>query len=213
MNKIVIVGSAGLGKEVKSILDAINAQSPTWELVGFYDDACSEPYEVTGGIRCLGVVNDIKDQQPPETSIVFGIAERNIVKTILENFSDRNYRYPNIIHPTVEICVGATVGIGNVFAYQTFISNDVSIGNFNFLNTFAAIGHDVTIGDFNAFNPRVQISGNVEIGSLNMFGMASAVVQNKTIGNKNIINSYSLLTKNIKDERKYFGIPARRIST
>jgi len=212
MKKIIIIGSAGLGKEIKSILDSINKRAPTWDLVGFYDDAFTKPYEVTDGINCLGVIDDIKDQQPDDISIVFGIADRFIVKSITEAFSGRGYHYPNIIHPTVEICNMTTMGKGNVMAFQSFISTDVKVGDFNFLNTFAAIGHDVVLGDFNALNPRVQISGNVLIGSLNMFGMSSAVVQNKIIGNKNIINSFSLLTKSIKDERKYFGIPARRIS-
>ena len=38
MEKIVIIGAGGFGREVKWLIDRINKTSGTWDLIGFIDD-------------------------------------------------------------------------------------------------------------------------------------------------------------------------------
>lgn len=213
MKDIVIIGAGGMGREIKDIVKAINNVKPVWNILGFYDDAYISSYIVSDNFRCLGTIEDLQSQKSKNINVVFGIADREVVSSIVEQLQDKNnFNFPNIIHPSVEINTPLTMGIGNVLAFGTFLSCDISIGNYNFLNTSVSFGHDVQIANFNAFMPRTQISGNVIIGSLNFFGMNSAVVQNKSIGSNNIVNAFTLLTKSIKNDRKYFGIPGRRIN-
>lgn len=212
MKDIVIIGASGSGKEVKDIINAINRVTPLWNILGFYDDDYIADYHVSESIYCLGTIRDLEKVDKKNLAVVAGIADREILSTIIKKLKDlEKFVFPNIIHPSVEVNSNVQMGEGNVFASGTFLSCDISIGDFNFLNTQVAFGHDVVIGDFNCFMPRTQISGNVTIKDLNFFGMNAAVVQNKEIGSNNIINAYTLLTKNINNNRKYFGIPGRRI--
>ena len=41
MERLVIVGCGGFGREVADVVDAINEIAPTFELLGFADDAPS----------------------------------------------------------------------------------------------------------------------------------------------------------------------------
>ncbi len=211
MKKIAIIGASGLGKEIWSIIHAINNVAPTWEIVGFYDDIFTEKFHVYQNTFCLGKVDTLLTTTEP-IDIVFAISDRKIVNKIVQKFhKNANLSFPNIIHPNNIINPIFSFGIGNVIAIETNISCDVAIGNFNFLNGGIGIGHDVTLGNFNSIMPRVQIAGNVDIGNFNTLGMGAAVLQGKSIGNNNEILSFTFLTKSIKDNRKYFGIPGKRI--
>jgi len=39
MQRVVIVGASGFGKEVAWVIERMNGVSPTFEIVGFCDDA------------------------------------------------------------------------------------------------------------------------------------------------------------------------------
>ncbi len=212
MKDIIIIGSGGYGKEVKTVIDAINKISPTWNVTAFYDDAFTGNVAIIDGINCLGTIDDLISLNHEDLNLVFGIADRNVVNNVVDKFKNNNtIKFPNIIHPTVEINSGVVLGKGNVIVFGCFLSCDVILGDFNFFNTFVSIGHDTIIGNFNCLMPRTQISGYTVIGNHNFFGMNSALLQNKKIGNNNIINSYTFLTKNITNDRKYFGVPGKRI--
>lgn len=212
MKKIVIIGASGLGKEIKTLIDDVNDVSPTWEIVGFYDDAFTKVVEVFQGVFCLGTVDMLVDAINSEISVVFAIANREAVYKNFEKLKTKEcFGFPNLFHPSIKLDRTLCCGKGNVIAFGTFLSCDITFGDFNFLNIFVGVGHDVEIGSFNCLMPRTQISGKVIIGNFNFFGMNSAIVQNKVMGNNNVINAYTLLTKSIKNDRKYFGIPGRKI--
>lgn len=212
MKDIVIIGAGGFGKEVKTIIDAINKISPVWNVKAFYDDAYVNNEDIIDEVKCIGTLDDLIKTKKGEISLVFGIADRDVVNTTVKKLEKINlFSFPNIIHPSVELNSGVVFGKGNVVAAGSIFSCDINIGDFNFFNTFMGVGHDAEVGNFNCFMPRVQISGGVKMGDFNFFGMNSSVIQNKTIENNNTINSYTLLTKNIKSDRKYFGIPGKRI--
>jgi hypothetical protein len=58
MKNIAIIGAGGFGREVKTILDAINVLNPVYNFLGFYDDGFekgdnSNGYPILGGIECV----------------------------------------------------------------------------------------------------------------------------------------------------------------
>ena len=212
MKDIVIIGAGGLGREILDIIKAINKLKPTWNVLGFYDDAFQTKKPISERTYCLGTIADLKILKNRNLAVAFGISNREVVQSMINQLQENiNFNYPNIIHPSVAQNSNINMGIGNVIGFSCFLSCDIQIGDFNFLNILVALGHDVKMGSFNALMPRTQISGNVVVGDFNFFGMNSAVVQNKSIGSHNTINAFTLLTKTIQNNRKYFGIPGRRI--
>lgn len=213
MNKVAIIGAGGLGREVKYLIDDINAVSLSKiELIGYYDDAISKGQVIVGTITCLGKIEDLL-HYTDDLGIVFGLGDTLIKKQILTIIEKNKFlNYPNIIHPNAHITKGVLFGKGNLIAYGCFLSCDVVIGDFNFMNTYCAVGHNTVIGNGNVFMPRVQISGDVIIGNENFWGMSASVLQGKKVGDENKINGYTFLTKSISNKRVYFGVPGKKIN-
>jgi len=208
MRKIAIYGAGGFGREVACLINKINEQSATWELVGFFDDGVpkgtrNEYGEILGGMDEL---NNYHEQ----LSLTIAIGNPKVVEKIVNKISSNKIEFPNIIAPDVVFLdeKNYSIGFGNIITTGCLISCNVHIGNFNIFNGFIPIGHDVKIGNFNAFMPSVNISGEVTIGERNFFGVGSTVLQQISIGNDTVVGANSLILKNTKDGMTYVGNPA-----
>ncbi len=208
VENIAIVGAGGFGREVSLLIDLINKVSPLFHKIGFYDDGITTGKKVAD-LKVLGKVEELNNSKT-NLSVIVAIGNPEILKSITMRLTNKFLFYPNIIFPGLKINEGRNqIGYGNIFT-EGFISTcDISIGNFNVFNTRVSIGHDVKIGSFNVFNPNTQISGEVSISDANFFGVNSCVLQGVAIGSNNLLGSCSLLTRRIKDGKKYFGVPAK----
>ena len=64
MKKLIIIGAGGFGREVKMLVDQINAVRPTYTFVGFYDDG-KEVGTLVNGFPVLGNVADLNAVNEP----------------------------------------------------------------------------------------------------------------------------------------------------
>ena len=209
MKDIAIYGVGGFGHEVACLVKLINKHSPTWNIVGFYDD---NP-EYRGKKNDYGIVLgglDELNHYEGELALVVAIGNPVIVKNIIDGITNTNIYFPNLFAPDVMLMDEnrLSIGRGNVICSKCWLSCNVRMGDFNILNVGTTIGHDVQIGNYNSVMPSVNISGEVIIGDGNFFGVASVVLQQKKIGNNTVIGANSLIIKNTKDGRTYMGNPA-----
>lgn len=72
MKDIAIYGFGGFGKEVACILTSINALSPTWNIIGFFDDGIPSGTENRYG-KVLGDIKTLNNY-PFQLSVVMAIA-------------------------------------------------------------------------------------------------------------------------------------------
>jgi sugar O-acyltransferase (sialic acid O-acetyltransferase NeuD family) len=210
MKDIVIVGSGGLAKEIKCLIDDINDRTPEWNLLGFIDNwGRQKGDEIIEGKAVIGTTDDLNAMNKEIYAIIaIGIPGR--IKDAAEKIVDPNVKFPNLIHPTAIVRSDVKIGFGNIITFSNLISCNVEIGNFNFFNIKCAVGHDTKIGSYNVFNPNAEISGNVIIGDGNFWGLNSSVLQGKRIGNNNTIGACTFVISAIQDNGSYFGIPAKR---
>lgn len=211
MKDIAIYGFGGFGREVATLINAINRIKQTWNLVGYIDDGVkigeSNRYgSVLGGI-------DVLNGMKTELNIVIAIANPKHIKSIVENVDNPFIQFPNIIAPNVNIFdkEAFTMGKGNLIFWGCRLSCDVEIGDFNLMNGAVSLGHDAKIGSFNVLSPSTRISGDCKVGNENFFGVQSVVLQGIEIGNNTKIGTMSVVMRNTKDNYLYFGNPAKRI--
>jgi len=210
MKDIAVYGAGGLGREVACIINRINKVSPTWNLIGFFDDdekswgTENEYGKVLGGSRMLNSWSSPID-------IAIAVGNPKSIKSIHENLTNGNIGFPNIIDPTFEIIDkdNCQIGEGNIIQRHSSISINVKIGNFNILNGNDSVGHDVVIGDNNVIMPAVKISGGVKIGNNNLLGVGSIVIQQLEIGDNITLAAGSVLMTKAKKEGVYLGVPAK----
>lgn len=211
MQKIAIYGAGGFGKEVACMLNLINENEPTWDLIGFFDDGKAKGLYISHFGPVLGNLYDLNAWK--ETlNIAFAIGSPIILHQLVTGITNPNILFPNIIHPNVFFAdiESLKIGSGNVIMRGCSLSCDVNIGNFNQFNSLSALAHDVKVGDFNVFMPLTRISGESSIGNQNFFGIGAVVLQCIKIGTNTRIGAGSYIMRNTKDGFLYFGNPARK---
>lgn len=211
MKQIAIYGAGGFGREVACLLNKINEEKPTWELVGFFDDGIEIGKEVSHFGKTLGGINELNDW-PTELSVAFTIGNPQVVEDLVSKVTNPNVQFPNIIAPTVYFSDPETfkIGRGNIIQKHCSFSCDVSIGDFNVMDGADVFGHDDVVGSFNTFMPAMRISGEVTIGNCNFFGVGSIILQQIKIGNSIRLGAGSVLMRKPKDGCLYMGNPAKK---
>ena len=209
MKDIAIFGAGGFGREIACIVNLINKTTPSWNLIGFFDDGIEKgSYNEYG--RILGGMGDLNSWSSP-LSLLVAIGNPNTLKAVIEKITNPLVSFPNLIAPNVSMIDvdSLKMGQGNIICSNSVISCNVRLGNFNLFNVFTQVGHDTMLGDYNIVMPSVNISGGIEIGDCNLFGVKSTILQYKKIGNNVTIAPGSVLSRNGKDGKVYLGNPAK----
>lgn len=212
MKDIAIYGAGGFGKEVACLIKRINEKTPTWNLIGFFDD---DP-KLTGQMishfgPCLGGM-EVLNNYPDELAVTMALGNSLLVKKLVGVIHNDNICFPNLIDITFfKVDPGTfSIGKGNIIQGLCSVSCDVAIGDFNVMNGSVDVGHDVSIGSYNTFMPAVRISGEVKIGEGNFFGINSIVLQQIKVGNHVRLGAGSVLMTKPKDSTLYLGVPAKK---
>ncbi len=181
---------------------------------------------VTLGSNCLIGHNTIIEQNVSigdNCSIGSNVIIRNTLidnnVTVLDNcvigkhgfgffpINKKNLRYPHIgiviIGENSEIGCGCTIDRGSM-------SNTV-IGKNSFLDNQIHIAHNVKIGDNSIIAGQVGIAGSSIIGNSVRIGGQAGISGHLTIGNNVEIAGGSGVIKDIKDNSKVMGYPAKNI--
>ena len=96
--QIAVFGAGGFGKEVVSIINKINEIKPTWEFIGFFDDALETGSDVSHFGKVLGNTKNL-NLWKDKLSIVFAIGDPFIIKKIVSKINNKLLSFPNLIHP------------------------------------------------------------------------------------------------------------------
>lgn len=212
MKQIAIYGAGGFGKEVACLLNKINEEHSTWNLIGFFDDGIEKGQEISHFGIVLGGIKEL-NEWPTELNIVLSIGNPMVLQTIVSKITNPNVLFPNIIAPTVYFADPETfkIGKGNIIQKHCSFSCDVTIGDFNVMDGADVFGHDDVVGSFNVFMPAMRISGEVTIGDGNFFGVGSIILQQIKVGNNIRLGAASVLMRKPKDGHLYMGNPAKKI--
>src|SRR5690606_36484500 len=162
MKKIAIIGAGGFGREVKMLIDQINIEKLTYEIIGFYDDDKSLP-ELINGIPYMGTIETLL-KRDDKISLAIGIGIPVIKEKIIEQLIGNKFEFPTLIHPSVIIGNDdVAIGKGTIVCAGNIITCNIQIKDFVTLNLSCTVGHDTIINDFASFMPSVNISGEVVI--------------------------------------------------
>ena len=213
MKEIAIFGAGGFGKEVACMINLINKEKPTWNLIGFFDDNPKYKGEMISHYgEVLGGMEELNCWERP-LSVVIAVGNPLIVKKIVMNITNTKLEFPNLWHPRsyVNDPMTFSIGKGNIIQSDCSFSCDVHIGDFNVFNGAVVFGHDDSVGSYNSLMPNIRISGEVTIGDCNFFGVGSTILQQIKIGNEIRLGAGSVLMRNAKSGLLYMGNPAKII--
>ena len=207
MTDIAIYGAGGLGREMKLLIEQINAKAPQWNLVGFYDD--NKQGSFVDGIKVLGGIDALNRITMP-LALVIAIADGQVRQNIVSNITSEMVNFPVLIHPSANIGSAQNdFGRGTIICAGAILTVGVTLHEFVIVNLAATIGHDVTIGPYSSLMPGCNISGAVKIDSHVLIGTGSQVLQGITIGSQSRVGAGAVVTRDVPAMTTVIGVPAK----
>jgi len=112
---LVIIGASGFGREVANLVEVINKQQPTWNLLGLIDDNLTE--ESVEKFKIIGNLNDLMNMKI-KPYVVVAIADAKIRKMLVSRLEAQGFKFATLIDPSARIGHEVTVGEGTVYALK-----------------------------------------------------------------------------------------------
>lgn len=212
MEKLLIYGASGLGREILDMINDIYRNGDKYEICGFLDDGI-RPGTIIDDLPVLGGLSYLENTTTPY-SIVFAVADTKIKEILYDKIKKMGGRFsfPIIIHPSSSVSKRAKVGEGVIISRFCWVTADTKLGDLVFLNTKCDIGHDSVIGDFCSIMPSVNVSGNVTVGDRTLIGVQSAILQGVKIGSDVTVGMGSKVMTDVPDNCTVMGYPAKIIA-
>jgi len=195
--QVVIIGAGGLGREVAWVIERINAVQPTFELLGFCDDAEEKRAGMCGAYPLLGTEESVKARFGA-VGFFCAIGNNRVRQSVMAAALAMGHEPVTIIDPgaviapDVEIGKGSYVGIGSVVSVGTEIGAGVLI------NHQVCVGHDVVLDDFVQLCPGVCVSGGCRVGEGSLLGTHAGVIPLKAIGAWSTVGAGTMALRDIE---------------
>lgn len=209
MQKIVIYGAGGFGRETAVLIHQINLISRKWEVIGFCDDGKAVGERI-GSLTVLGGKDYLKASDE-NIAVVIAIADPSVRKGIKEQLVSPRITFPALVHPHVSVNENCTVGEGCIICSGVIMTTSVHLQAFSIINLACTLGHDVEVGAFSSLMPAVNVSGNVRIGQGVYIGVGAIILQGISVGDGSVIGAGAVLTKSFESNKTIMGVPARSI--
>ncbi len=212
MEKVVIVGAGGFGREVIEIFKDQNKIKKHWDIIGFIDETPSLQGKTINNYPILGGLEWIEINRK-NVGYIVAIGDPKGREKIIERLESMGVYFVNAIHPTVVMSESVKLGIGVIICAGTILTVNISIGNHVIININSTIGHDVVIDDYCSIMPNVTISGNDKLCTGVYTGTGAILIEKISIGEWTTIGAGSVVLKNIPKNVVAVGIPANVIKT
>ncbi len=203
LQRIVILGGAGHGSDVLTLLFRLNLLGC---VDGVVDDAPLLPRMHKWGVRHLGGFDGFLLE---ERLWVLGVgtpAVRSHVRTRLHLPVDQARSF---VDAEATIGFGVSTGVGLTVFAGARVSSLCVLGDFVHLSQNTIVGHDSVLGAGTCIMPGAAISGDVTIGKDVFVGTNASILQGLTLGDGAIVGAGAVVTRNVKSHSTVKGVPAR----
>ena len=212
MKDIAIFGAGGLGREIALLIRQINDVTPTWNMLGFYDEQHFS--EAIDGFPYLGSLQELNATKQ-ELHLVIGIGNCQWKRKVFEQIQNTNIKFATLIHPSVKIrdYQYCEIGEGSVIGENVVITTNVKIGKHVQVSPASTLAHDVVVSDFCSLMFAVNIAGNSILQKSVYIGTNATVIQLLEVGKNTIVGAGAVVTRSLPANCTAAGVPARILKT
>lgn len=203
---LVILGSGGLAQEYAWLVEEINEESRSFNLLGFLDDELERVGKEYLGYPVLGTIDEAAKY--PGALFAIGVGDPRVRRAIVERSTPLGVNWTNLISPTVRVHRSHRIGTGVMIGRCSDLTVGCTIGDFVMINIHVVLGHAVQVGDYSVISPNVTVNGEAVIGKVCYVG-ANAFVRNVVVGDGATIGASSAVVKDVPEECVVAGVPAR----
>lgn len=208
---LIIIGCSGFGREVFAMVEAINADTPTWSVTGFVDDAptvaARESVDALG-CQILGDISALTERDDWSAAVI-AVGSPSARAEILGRLRTARVSFPTLIHPDATVGHRVDLAEGVLVAAGARLSTTIRVGRHAQIDLNATVGHDSFIGAFARLNPLACISGAVTLGERAVVGAGATVLPGLTVGEQAIVGAGACVVRDVPAGVTVKGVPAR----
>ncbi len=207
MNDLVIIGAGGHGRELFVTVTAINAVAPTWNVLGFVDDAPEHLDRVERlGAKILGPISWLEENP---TNYALGIGTSSVRRVLSARVEAAGCRPTTIVHPGAHLGLDIRLDEGVVIYDRCTLTTNVSIGRHTHLNVGCTVHHDSTVGHFVQFSPGIFVNGDCKIEDDSYLGPGVIVGRGSTIHPRARVGAGAVVLTEVVADAMVVGMPAK----
>jgi sugar O-acyltransferase (sialic acid O-acetyltransferase NeuD family) len=209
MKKLLIIGARGFGREVYTLSTQTNEYGKEWSIKGFLDDKVDA---LEGFENYPPIISSVEDYEVKDEDLfVCALGDTTQKKKYIGMILEKGGKFANVIHPTSIIGANTKIGSGVIICPFTYVSNDITMGNFVTVQTHSAVGHDTVIGDYAQINALTFFGGYSEIEDGATINPGAMIAPKKKVGQNTIIGLNSSVVRDIESNCTAYGNPAKKI--
>ena len=191
------------------IIDLIESSS-IYRLYGFIDNHDLSRQFGLDHITYLGT-DECRDQylkKNPDLNFVLGMDNPGDRKKILKYYNPKHF--VTLVSHLSHVSQRANIGKGSILQHRTTIMPFAKIGQGCLLNCNASIHHESVLGDYSTMAPGSILLGRVKVGAEAYIGAGAIVKENCTIGKGAVIGAGAVVVKDVPQNTRVVGVPAKK---
>lgn len=205
---LLLVAASGLAREALAIARAHRL----YEVIGFLDDSPSLAGAMLDGAPVLGPAEAVTAYPEAHILVCAGrgaVRERIVAR--LETLGVSGPRFATVVHPSIEIPAGCTVGAGSIILAGVVLTAAVTVGEHVVVMPNATLTHDCVLKDYATICAGTALGGNVVVQHGAYLGMNSSVRERVKVGVNATLGMGAVLLNDLPDGETWGGVPARAL--
>lgn len=211
--QVVIIGAGGGSRDVLDILEAQNALTPVYDILGFIvDPPFAKAGDLVNGRPVLGGF-DWLAEHGHEVKAICGVGDPALRARLVKRALRLGVQFCSVVHPSVVRSAHVRIGQGVSINAGTIITNQVVIDDHVQVNVACSISHDVHLEPFVTLSPGVHLAGNVKLEEGCFIGIGANIIEKITVGRWSIVGAGSTIIRNVPSNTTVVGVPGKVIKT
>ncbi|WP_138414942.1 acetyltransferase [Sinomonas gamaensis] len=210
MTELLIVAASGLAREVMALVRA----GDDYDLLGILDDDPIRVGSVLDGAHVLGPLTEVRKH--PGARVVVCVGSGAIRADIVRRLGTLGLppgRFATIVHPSVSLPEGCTVGEGSILLANVVLTAAVSLGRHVVVMPGVVFTHGDVADDYATFAAGATLGGSVVVGRAAYVGMNSSIRQRTRVGARAVVGMGAAVVSDVPEGQTWVGVPARPMSS
>jgi len=204
---MLVAGALGFAKELIVVLKDCNVK----DLV-FFDDYTKEPHGcIFENYPVIRSVAECVEYFKRNKQFILGVGSVDVRTKMYLKMQDCGGELIGFVSPHSRIGSYNLIDFTTTVMTNVIIENDNRIGKGNLFHVGSFVSHDVTVGDFCEVSPYVKLLGHCVIGNFCSIGTGAIVLPKVRVSDRAIIGAGAVVTTDVEAGAIVAGVPAKKI--